>query len=78
MRVALMDALAPIVSRLTTEEVRRKLGCEDHASQLRHDIEHVKARRAGALGFSRLLFLPEGLGVDPWAVIASTSVRRAA
>ncbi|GBU19679.1 MULTISPECIES: hypothetical protein [unclassified Methylobacterium] len=78
MRLALMDALAPIVSRLTTEEVRRRLGGDEDASQLRHDIGHIKARRAGSLGFSRLLYVCEGLDVDSWAVIAAASVRRIA
>lgn len=79
MRLALANALAPIVSRLSTETVRLKLGdSERSAGNTRDDIGHVKARRVGEIGLSRLLWMCECLDIDAWAVIAGSSPRRLA
>lgn len=78
-RVALCNLLAPVVSRLTTEEVRVKIGdSESSAGNTRDDIGHIKARRGEAIGLSRLLWICECLDADPHGAIAMAAPRRLA
>lgn len=78
-RLALMDALAPVVSRLTSEQVAARMGSDAGTlSQIRHDLGDIKGRRVSAVGMNRLLLICEGLDVNPWAVIAAAAARRLA
>lgn len=78
-RLALMDALAPVVSRLTGEQVAARMGSDAGTlSQIRHDLGDIKGRRVSAVGMNRLLLICDGLDVNPWAVIAAAAARRLA
>ncbi|WP_158020915.1 hypothetical protein [Methylorubrum extorquens] len=57
-RLALMEALAPVVSRLTTEQFWTRMGSDaGTASQRRHDLGDIEARRVAAVGLRRLLLI---------------------
>ena len=78
MRVCLAQGLRSVVGRLTTEEVRTKLG-DGNGGSLRRDLGDIKSgqpSRMGRLGFDRLLYIYECFGLDPYAVLSGASVGR--
>lgn len=68
-RIALANTLAPVVSRMSTEQVRSTVGdSAGGAGQLRRDLADIKSRcpeRLKRLGFERLFWLCDCLGLDP-------------
>lgn len=60
--------LQPLISKLTTEQVRIKLGDGEGSGALRRDLGHIKsgkAERIAAIGFERLLYMCHRFSVDP-------------
>ncbi|WP_375453462.1 hypothetical protein [uncultured Methylobacterium sp.] len=79
MRLALARALAPVVNKLSTEAIRIRIGdSQGSIGQLRTDLADIKAHRVDTLGMSRLLYICECMGIDPWAAIAAAAPRRLA
>ncbi|MEE8626813.1 MULTISPECIES: hypothetical protein [Methylobacterium] len=68
-RSAMVNAIAPVVSRMTTEQVRQALGdSQGNVGQLRRDLSDIKSRcpdRLRRLGFERLFWMCDRLGLNP-------------
>lgn len=69
LRVRLCNALAPVMSRMSTEAIRVALGDAD-ASHTRREIGWVKARNVVELGWERLIWMCSRLGVDVASALA--------
>ncbi|WP_375462978.1 hypothetical protein [uncultured Methylobacterium sp.] len=73
------NALAPLVSRMTTEQVRHALGDSlGNLGQLCRDLSDIKSRcpdRLKRIGFERLFWMCDCLSVNPiQAMSASTAL----
>ncbi|ARO54063.1 hypothetical protein B2G69_07835 [Methylorubrum zatmanii] len=68
-RIAMANAVAPVVSRMSTEQVRAAIGdSAGNTSQLRRDLSDIKSRdgdRLKHIGFDRLFWICDHLGIDP-------------
>lgn len=69
LRVRLCNALAPVMSRMSTEAVRIALGDTD-AGHTRREIGWVKARNVAKLGWERLIWMCSRLNVDVASALA--------
>lgn len=78
MRVRLAQGLRSVVGRRETVEVRAKLG-DGNGGALRRDLGDIKSgqpARMARLGFERLLFMYDRLGLDPYAALSAPPATR--